>query len=85
MGDILSQFGSGSSQPQASSNTNGGKLTSKDVNNYSPPQGPKNIMDPQGPGLHGVNNGCSGSQGGGEKLQRGGSVGLGGVNNGNCG
>jgi len=35
----------------------GGNKTSKDVNNYQPPCGPKNINDPQSPGLHGKNHG----------------------------
>lgn len=30
---------------------------------YSPPQGPKNINDPKGPGLHGENCGPNGTQG----------------------
>lgn len=29
---------------------------------YSPPQGPSNINDPKGPGLHGDNCGTSGTQ-----------------------
>lgn len=31
----------------------------KDVMNYKPPQGPRNIMDPKSPGLHGVNSGIT--------------------------
>lgn len=61
----------------------GGKLTSKDVNNYCPPQGPKNIMDPKGPGLHGENKGITNGPDSGGRHS--GSPGLGGVNNGNCG
>jgi len=35
----------------------------KDVNKYKPPMGPKNIMDPKSPGLHGTNYGNCGTQG----------------------
>jgi hypothetical protein len=34
----------------------------RDVNNYQPPRGPTNIMDPKSPGLNGTNHGCCGSQ-----------------------
>jgi hypothetical protein len=34
----------------------------RDVMNYSPPRGPKNITDPKSPGLHGRNFECCGSQ-----------------------
>jgi hypothetical protein len=83
--DILGGFGPGSSQPQASSASCGGVLPgeTKDVNNYRPPQGPKNIMDPKSPGLHGANRGTTNgpdSAGG-----QGGSPGLGGKNHGNSG
>ena len=45
------------------SNTrDGGKPEVKPIV-YSPPQGPKNINDPQGPGCHGDNHGTSGTQG----------------------
>lgn len=40
----------------------GGKITPRDVYNYSPPQGPKHIGD-RGPGLHGNNYGNCGTQG----------------------
>lgn len=85
--DILSGFGRDSSQPQRPVAGRGGILPgqTKDVNNYQAPQGPKGIMEPQSPGLHGVNNGPGGVQGGEERLQRGGSPGLGGVNHGCCG
>ena len=47
------------------SNKKGGMTIAdkRDVNNYSPPMGPKNIKDGNGPGLHGDNYGCCGSQG----------------------
>lgn len=57
--------------------------STKDVMNYKPPTGPKNIGDPKSPGLHGVNhgteNGCD-SDG-----RAGGSPGIGGTNHGCCG
>lgn len=50
---------------------------------YSSPMGPKNIMDPKGPGLHGDNEGCCGEQGDGasgrERHQSSGSPGIGGM------
>lgn len=63
--DILSGFGPGSSQPQRASAECGGVLPgdTKDVNNYQPPVGPKNINDPKSPGLHGTNHGNSVMQG----------------------
>lgn len=59
--DILSAYGPGSSQPQASGTCCGGVLPgdTKDVMNYRPPAGPRNIMDPKSPGLHGVNSGTA--------------------------
>ncbi len=56
-----------------------------DVMRYAPPQGPKGINDPQGPGLHGHNCGQAGTQG--PYATRGdgssGRPGLGGTNYGN--
>lgn len=63
MSDILKEFGPDSSQPQAARSSGGGGQTPRDVRNYSPPQGPKNINDPKGPGLHGDNCGICGTQG----------------------
>lgn len=86
--DILSQFGRGSSQPQASSASCGGVLPgeTKDVRNYREPQGPKGIMQSQSPGLHGHNCGPGGSQGSREYGGgHGGSPGIGGTNHGNKG
>lgn len=60
--DILSEYGNDSSGPQAARATNGGKQTPRDVNNYKPPQGPSNVGDPKGPGLHGTNHGTCGTQ-----------------------
>jgi hypothetical protein len=55
----------------------------RDVNNYSPPQGPRNIDDPKSPGLHGENKGnTNGPDRGGSHS---GSPGLHGVNHGCCG
>jgi hypothetical protein len=54
----------------------------RDVLNYSPPQGPRNILDRKGPGIHGDNEGPGGEQGdsaeGRESHQSSGSPGLGG-------
>jgi len=52
-----------STAPQAPRATSGGQQTPKDVMNYKPPIGPKNIGDPKSPGLHGTNHGCCGTQG----------------------
>lgn len=85
MSDILSQFGPGTSQPQRSRASCGGVLPgeTRDVNNYQPPQGPKGIMEPQSPGLHGSNHGnTNGPDRGGSHS---GSPGLGGKNHGNGG
>lgn len=60
--DILSEYGSDSSQPQRAPATNGGKPEVKPLD-YSPPVGPKNINDPKGPGLHGTNHGNAVKQG----------------------
>lgn len=81
---ILGGFGPDSNQPQRPSASRGGVLPgdTKDVMNYSSPQGPKGIMDPKGPGLHGANRGTTNgpNQAGGQ----GGAPGLGGTNRG-CG
>jgi len=55
----------------------------KDVNNYSPPCGPKNINDPHSPGLHGKNQGTT--NGPDSPGRESGSPGLGGTNHGCCG
>lgn len=60
--DILSEYGRDSSSPQAPRATNGGRLTPRDVHNYSPPVGPSNINDAESPGLHGDNCGNCGTQ-----------------------
>ena len=83
--DILGEFGMGSSQPHAARSTSGGVMPgqTKDVMNYCPPQGPKNIMDPKSPGLHGSNHGNeNGPDMGGSHS---GSPGIGGTNHGNSG
>ncbi len=82
---ILGGFGSNSRQPQAPVADDGGIFPDdvKDVMNYSPPQGPKNIMDPKSPGLHGKNHGIgNGCEYDGAKS---GSPGIGGTNHGCCG
>lgn len=83
--DILSQYGPGTSQPQRGGVSCGGVLPgdTKDVRNYSPPVGPKGIMDPKSPGLHGSNHGTeNGPDMGGSHS---GSPGIGGSNHGCCG
>lgn len=61
--DILSEYGSDSGVGQSAGRAGSGGVTrARDVMNYSPPQGPKHMMD-SGPGLHGDNCGNSGSQG----------------------
>ena len=59
--DILGEFGSDSSQPQAATATKGGETMAKELP-YSPPVGPSGQMK-QGPGLGGTNHGCCGTQG----------------------
>jgi len=59
--DILDGFGKDSSSPQKPSATSGGVTEAKPLP-YSPPQGPTGLMK-EGPGLHGTNHGCYGSQG----------------------
>lgn len=81
--EILGGFGPNSLQPQKPRATSGGVTTSKDVMNYMPPQGPTNIMDPKGPGLHGTNHGNEAKNMHGGKHS--GSSGIGGTNHGCCG
>lgn len=81
--DTLAEYGRDAYKPQAGRATSGGITQARDVMGYRPPQGPSNIGDPKGPGLHGTNYGNCGTQGpkatqGGES----GSVGLGGKNKG---
>jgi hypothetical protein len=83
--DILGGFGPNSRQPQVAGVDDGGIMPDDtvDVMNYKPPQGPKNIMDPKSPGLHGANRGTTNgpdSAGG-----QGGSPGIGVTNHGCCG
>jgi hypothetical protein len=56
--DILGEFGKDSGAPQAPRATNGGQVPVRDVNNYSPPQGPNGIGH-CGPGLGGDNYGIT--------------------------
>jgi hypothetical protein len=82
---ILGEYGSDTPQPQAGPVHCGGVLPgeTKDVMNYKPPQGPKGIMDPKSPGLHGRNAGnINSSDSGGSHS---GSPDLGGTNHGCCG
>jgi hypothetical protein len=56
--DILSEYGKDSSQPQAARATSGGVKEAKTLE-YCPPQGPSNINDPKGPGIHGNSHGMA--------------------------
>lgn len=60
MNDILSEYGSDTSQSTHARPTNGGQVPVKDIPNYSPPQGP--IRPAPGVGLHGDNCGNCGTQ-----------------------
>jgi hypothetical protein len=81
--DILSEYGSETPMDQKPRATGGGPTTARDVMNYKPPTGPRNILDPKNPGLHGTNYGNCGTQGpyGGPSGESGRS-GLGGDNSG---
>lgn len=86
--DILSMYGQGSSQPQRAGASCGGVLPgdTKDVMGYQPPVGPKGIMEPQSPGLHGTNQGnTNGPDYGGPHGGRPGIQSGGGINHGCCG
>lgn len=80
--DILSDYGNDSGAPQRSRAGNGGQVPVRGVNNYAPPQGPKNITDPAGVGLHGDNMGQARRPSGGQSS---GKPGIGGENLGCCG
>lgn len=60
--DILSEYGPDSPANQKPRATKGGVMEFRDVMGYAPPYGPTNIGD-RGPGLHGENFGCCGTQG----------------------
>jgi len=78
--DILGEYG-----PERStgpSSRPGGIMKARDVMNYKPPQGPTNINDPKGPGLHGHNCGNTNRP---TSPDTSGSVGLHGTNKGNEG
>lgn len=83
--DILSEYGRGTSQPQRAPAGCGGVLPGEtiDVRNYSPPVGPKGIMEPKASGLHGSNHGNDQRQNNGGAHS--GRPGLGGTNHGCCG
>lgn len=61
MSDILSEFGKDSGAGQSARATNGGQQSPKPLP-YSSPVGPSGQMQ-QGPGIHGDNHGCCGTQG----------------------
>jgi hypothetical protein len=58
--DILGEYGPESPQHQKARATSGGEKSAKELP-YSPPVGPKGIME-SGPGLHGTNHGNCGTQ-----------------------
>ena len=57
--DILGEYGPESSKPQAARATTGGVKSARDVMGYAPPQGPTNVNDPAGPGIHGHGHGTA--------------------------
>ena len=57
--DILGEYGP-DKMPHIG-NKKGGEMEKKQLP-YSPPVGPKGIMDSQSPGLHGTNHGNCGTQ-----------------------
>lgn len=61
--DILNYYGPNYNSPQSAPASNGGRMEPKDVMNYKPPVGPKNIGDAKSPGLHGTNHGNCPGQG----------------------
>jgi hypothetical protein len=74
--DILSEYGKDIPKPQAARATCGGVETAKPISNYKTPQGPSNIGDSKGPGIHGDNHGMARNPG----ASRGsGSPGIGGT------
>jgi hypothetical protein len=81
---ILSEYGPNTPKTEAAPCYCGGVLPGdeKDVMNYREPQGPRGIMNPKSPGLHGTNrsNDQRPAPGG-----QSGSVGIGGTNHGNGG
>jgi hypothetical protein len=81
--DILSQYGRNTPKTMRASASSGGVTSSKDVMNYSPPQGPKGIMEPQQPGLQGASAGTTNRPTSVDGHS--GSPGLGGKNFGCCG
>jgi len=60
--DILGMYGKDSPQPKAGVATSGGVMSTKEIN-YSPPQGPKGIMDGRTVGLHGEVHPCGTQRG----------------------
>lgn len=86
MNDILKMYGRDTPKPQAARADSGGCKTTRDVMGYASPQGPTNINDTKGPGLHGNNYGNAGSQGKSSlRAERSGSPGLHGRNMGKDG
>ena len=80
--DILSEYGPESPMNQKSRARVGGIMSDRDVMGYCPPQGPTNINDPKGPGLHGHNCGNTNQP---RDRSTSGSVGLHGDNQGKAG
>lgn len=59
--DILGDYGRDSATSQSPRATNGGRQDPKPIP-YDRPKGPSGQME-EGPGLHGTNHGCCGTQG----------------------
>jgi hypothetical protein len=59
--DILSEYGPNSASNEKARASSGGRMEPKPIP-YSPPKGPTSQMQ-QGPGTHGTNHGCCGTQG----------------------
>ena len=57
--DFLSEYGPDKQIHKADRATTGGIKSARDVMNYKPPQGPTNIRDPKGPGIHGDRHGMA--------------------------
>lgn len=81
--DILSDYGRDSGAPQRPRASNGGQVPVRDVRDYSPPQGPKGIMESATPGLQGSNAGTTQRPTANDGAS--GGPGIGGTNHGCCG
>jgi len=82
--DILGEYGPESPSNQRPRARSGGIMSAVPCS-YSPPQGPTNINDPKGPGLHGGNHGIANCFYPDSDDSGSGRPGLGGTNRGNKG